>query len=107
MCARVHFVYRCCHYVEPFEDDFPTWVWVEFCPSFDTDSNACGALWYETGSIAVDDICDDCKEAMRTADVQLKEQQRKEKEMAQEKAKSGKSLETFDVQIRGRPREKR
>ena len=102
MCARVHFIYRCCHYVEPLEDDFPTWVWVEFCPNFDVDSNACSSLWYETGSIAIDDICEDCKEAMRRTDRELKEQQRKEREMAQEKMGSEKPLKEFEVQVRGK-----
>lgn len=75
MCARVHFIYRCCHYVEPREEDFPTWVWVEFCPSYNSDTNSCNALWYETGSIAIDDICEDCKDAMRREDVKMKEEQ--------------------------------
>jgi len=107
MCARVHFIYRCCHYVETPEEDFPTWVWVEFCPGFDADSNSCNSLWYETGSIAIDDICDDCKEAMRKADIQLKEQQRQEREMAKKKVGSEKPLESFEVQVRGRQRQQR
>jgi hypothetical protein len=109
MCARVHFIYRCCHYVEPREEDFPTWVWVEFCPGFDPDSNSCNSLWYETGSIAIDDICEDCKEAMRQEDVRLRALQSREREQKKrersvdvvgEKAAAGKV--EFEVQVRSK-----
>ncbi|KAF2397159.1 hypothetical protein EJ06DRAFT_524159 [Trichodelitschia bisporula] len=108
MCARVYFVFRCCHEIEPEDDDFPRWVWVEFCETYNATLDACGSTWYETGSVAVDDICEKCKGRQRVADAELKAKQRSEaREREEREEEEGKEKERVREQEKEKEREER
>ena len=69
---------------------------VEFYSGFDLERNSWTGMWYDNGSITIDDICLVCKEDLQKAEMELREEQRKEKEAAalekkepSEKAKVG------------------